>query len=292
MNENMNNWNDANGRRAGSDANDANGRRAGDNGIARIRAAFAGRKAFVPFVTGGDPCVETTGELVRALARAGAAAIEIGIPFSDPIAEGPVIQAADERALRAGCTVDKLFALVAGLRADIGTPLLLMTYYNPVFAYGVERFTAACERCGIDGLIVPDLPFEERGELLAPANGHGLALIPLIAPTSDERIEAIARGAQGFLYCVSSLGVTGVRADLGGDAERMVRRAKSVTDAPCAVGFGVSTAAQAAEVARYADGVIVGSALVRIVAEHGRDSVAPVRAHAEGIVRALRGIRA
>ena len=249
----------------------------------RIDKAFSSGKAFIPFITGGDPDLETTEKLLYALYEAGADIIEIGVPFSDPIAEGPVIEAADERALKAGCTVDKLFDLVARVRGDIPVPLLFMTYYNPVFAYGAEKFTAACARYGLDGLIVPDLPFEERDELLVPCKANGLELISLIAPTSEERITKIAQGSGGFLYCVSSLGVTGIRGELGGSAKRMIEQVRQVSDIPCAVGFGISNPEQARETAEYADGVIVGSAIVRMIGEYGRNCVEPVRRFAKNI---------
>ena len=244
--------------------------------MSKIRRAFSAGKAFIPFITGGDPDIETTEKLLFALAEAGADIIEIGIPFSDPIAEGPVIEAADERALRAGCTADKLFDLVSRVRSDIKAPLLFMTYYNPIFAYGISKFTERCARSGLDGLIVPDLPFEEREELLNPCLPQGLDLISLIAPTSKERITKIALNSEGFLYCVSSLGVTGERAELGSSARNMIMQVKQISDIPCAVGFGISTPEQAHEVAHFADGVIAGSAIVRIAAEHGRDCVDPV----------------
>ena len=253
----------------------------------KIRDAFKNGKAFIPFITGGDPDLETTEKLLYTLAEAGADLIEIGIPFSDPIAEGPVIEAADERALKAGCTVEKLFGIVARVRAGIKAPLLFMTYYNPIFAYGVERFTKACAACGLDGLIVPDLPFEEREELLGPCKAKGLKLISLIAPTSEDRIARIAAHSEGFLYCVSSLGVTGERGALDRGAKDMVEQAKAAADIPCAVGFGVSTPEQAQEIAWYADGVIVGSAIVRIVAEYGRDCVEPVYQFAKSIKQAI-----
>jgi tryptophan synthase alpha chain len=234
--------------------------------------------------------METTEKVLYALYEAGADMIEIGVPFSDPIAEGPVIEAADERALKAGCTVDKLFDLVARVRADIHVPILFMTYYNPVFAYGVSTFTERCKACGIDGLIVPDLPFEERDELLEPCKSHGLELISLIAPTSDERITHIAQNSGGFLYCVSSLGVTGERSELGGNARRMVERVRQVSDIPCAVGFGVSAPEQARGVAAFADGVIIGSAVVRIIAEHGRDCAEPVAQFAKKIKQAIKSL--
>ena len=253
----------------------------------RIARAFEGKKAFIPFITGGDPDLETTERLLYALAGAGADMIEIGVPFSDPIAEGPVIEAADERALQAGCTADKLFGLVARVRADLKIPLLFMTYYNPIFAYGVPKFTGQCAACGLDGLIVPDLPFEERDELLEPCASRGMELISLIAPTSEERIAKIAKNSGGFLYCVSSLGVTGERRELGDSARGMVEQAKRVSDIPCAVGFGISTPEQAREMAAFADGVIIGSAIVRIIAEHGRACVAPVTRFAKEIRRQL-----
>lgn len=244
----------------------------------KIRKAFDNGKAFIPFVTGGDPDIETTEKLLYALAEAGADIIEIGVPFSDPVAEGPAIEAADERALKNGCTVEKLFALVEKVRSKVKIPLLFMTYYNPIFVYGVERFTKACAACGIDGLIVPDLPFEERDELLAPCQSQGLELISLIAPTSEDRIAKIARRSDGFLYCMSPP---------DGNARRMIEDAKRVNDIPCAVGFGVSAPGQARAIAQYADGVIVDSAIVRIAAEHGRDCVEPVYQFAKSIKQAL-----
>ena len=256
--------------------------------------AFKGKKAFIPFITGGDPDIETTEKVLYALADAGADAIEIGVPFSDPIAEGPVIEAADERALKAGCTVDKLFDLVAHVsrpQSPLGAasrcPLLFMTYYNPVFAYGVSKFTKRCAACGLDGLIVPDLPFEERDELLEPCTSCELELISLISPASEERIARIAKSSGGFLYCVSSLGVTGERKELGGSARRMVEQVKRISDIPCAVGFGISTPEQAREMADFADGVIIGSAIVRIIAEHGRDCAEPVYRFAKSIKQIL-----
>ena len=249
----------------------------------KIREAFSTGKAFIPFITGGDPDMETTEKLLHALYDAGADIIEIGIPFSDPIAEGPVIEAADERALKAGCTVEKLFDLVSRVRADIKVPLLFMTYYNPIFAYGVSKFTERCAICGIDGLIVPDLPFEERDELLDPCASSGLTLISLISPTTEARIAEIAGNSEGFLYCVSSLGVTGVRRELDDSAGRMINQVRRVSDIPCAVGFGISTPEQARKIAGFADGVIIGSAIVRIVAEYGRDCVEPIRRFAKDV---------
>jgi tryptophan synthase alpha chain len=252
-----------------------------------IRTAFERGKVFIPFITAGDPDLETTEAVLRELAAAGAGIIEIGIPFSDPTAEGPVIQEADERALAAGTTVDQLFDLVARLSPELGVPLLFMTYYNPIFGYGVERFLDRCQASGIAGLIVPDLPFEEHDELLLPARARGIELISMIAPTSAERIAMIAGESSGFIYCVSSLGVTGVRKHLDNSAEKMIRAARKVTDTPCAVGFGISNPDQAAQMAQFADGVIIGSAIVRIIAEHGRESAPFVGAFARSIVAAI-----
>lgn len=253
----------------------------------RIPQAFGRGKAFIPFITGGDPDLETTEKLVYALAEAGADAIEIGIPFSDPIAEGPVIQDASERALRAGCTVEKLFGLVSRVRPNIKIPLLFMTYYNPIFACGVSSFTQRCAAGGLDGLIVPDLPFEEREELLGPCASRGLELISLIAPTSEARIEEIAKKSGGFLYCVSSLGVTGERRELDDSARHMVAQVRGAADIPCAVGFGISTPEQARKMAGYSDGVIIGSAIVRMAAEHGRECVEAIFKYAKSIKQAI-----
>jgi tryptophan synthase alpha chain len=255
--------------------------------MSKIKAAFAGKNAFIPFITGGDPDIATTEKLIFALAENGADIIEIGIPFSDPVAEGPTIQAADERSLAAGCTVDKLFEMVSRVSKKVSVPLLFMTYYNPIFAYGAEQFCENCKTSGIAGLIVPDLPFEESGELKIHTKKAGLELISLIAPTSNDRIKMIAKEAEGFLYCVSSLGVTGVRDNIGNAAESMIAAAKTVTDIPCAVGFGVSSPNQAAEAAKYADGVIIGSAIVKIVAEYGVDSPGKVGEFARMIRAAL-----
>jgi tryptophan synthase alpha chain len=256
------------------------------NSIQKIKNAFS-KKAFIPFITGGDPDIETTERLIFTLAEAGADIIEIGIPFSDPVAEGPVIEAADERALSGGCTVDKLFDMVKKIRPDIKIPLLFMTYYNPIFGYGAERFINRCVEAGIDGLIVPDLPFDERDELKIFTDKAEIALISLIAPTSGDRIEIIAKASEGFLYCVSSLGVTGTRDSLGNHAKTMIDRVRAVSDIPCAVGFGVSTTEAAAATASYADGVIIGSAIVKIVAKYGKESISHVKDFAESIAKSI-----
>ncbi|MCL2762363.1 MAG: tryptophan synthase subunit alpha [Treponema sp.] len=243
----------------------------------RITKAFEGKKAFIAFITGGDPDIETSEKLIVAMAESGVDIIEIGIPFSDPVAEGIVIQEADERALAGGCTVDKLFNMVKRVREKVTIPLLFMSYINPIFVYGKERFMAQCKDCGIDGVIVPDLPFEEKDELTAVCAKYGITYISLIAPTSGERIETIAKEAEGFLYCVSSLGVTGVRSNIVTNVTEMINQVKSVSSIPCAIGFGISTPEQARDMAAISDGVIIGSAIVKLAAEYGRECVEPVK---------------
>jgi len=252
-----------------------------------ISKAFENRKAFIAFVTGGDPDTETTERLIFALTESGADIIEIGIPFSDPVAEGPVIEEADERALANGCTVDKLFEMVKRIRGKVSIPLLFMTYMNPIFVYGKERFMAKCADCGIDGVIVPDLPFEEMGELAGVCEKHGITQISLIAPTSRKRIETIAKDAEGFLYCISSLGVTGARGEIKTNVAEMIGQVKAVSSVPCAVGFGISTPEQARDMAAVSDGVIIGSAIVKLAAEHGRACVEPVQQFAREIKDAI-----
>ena len=242
----------------------------------RIKNAFENKKAFIAFVTGGDPDIETTEALIPQMAEAGADLIEIGIPFSDPIAEGVVIQAADERALKSGTTTDKLFDMVKRVREKVDIPLVFMTYVNPIYTYGTERFTRKCAECGIDGIIVPDVPFEEHEEVKGACEAAGIELVSMIAPTSKERIGMIAKEAKGFLYCVSSLGVTGVRSKITTNIKEMVEQVKEVSDIPCAIGFGISTPAQAKEMAAVSDGAIVGSAIVRMIAQHGKDCIKPV----------------
>ena len=238
----------------------------------KISEAFKNGKAFIPFITGGDPDLDTTAALILSMQDAGAALIEIGVPFSDPIAEGPVIQEADERALSGGCTTDRLFDMVKSLQGKVRVPLVFMTYVNPIFAYGQGRFFERCVDAGICGVIVPDLPFEEKGEILEDCRRYGIELVSMIAPTSKERIHTIAKEAEGFLYCVSSLGVTGVRKEITTDISAMIAEVRKVSDIPCCVGFGIQSPEQARDMAAKSDGAIVGSAIVRIVAEHGKDS--------------------
>lgn len=242
--------------------------------MSKIASAFQKGKAFIPFLTCGDPDLETTAALVRAMVEAGADLIELGIPFSDPTAEGPVIQGANLRALTGGVTTDQIFQLVADLRRDVTIPLVFMTYANVVYSYGAERFVKNAADAGIDGLILPDVPLEEKEEFAPICRQYGLELISMIAPTSQERVERIAKQAEGFLYCVSSLGVTGVREAITTDVGALIQQVRQANpDIPCAIGFGISTPQQAANMAQYADGVIVGSAIVKRIAEYADASV-------------------
>lgn len=252
-----------------------------------IKFAFANGKAFIPFITAGDPDLETTEKLLVAMGENGADIIEIGIPFSDPIAEGVVIQEADLRSLAGGTTTDKIFDMVKNARPKIKSALAVMTYINPIFVYGTDKFMAKCKECGISAVIVPDTPYEEREELLPYCEKYGIDLISLIAPTSHDRIKMIAKEAKGFVYCVSSMGVTGVRSEIKTDLGEMIGLVKSVSDTPCAIGFGISTPEQAKELSKIADGVIVGSAIVKIVAKYGKDCVEPVCEYVKSMKQAI-----
>jgi tryptophan synthase alpha chain len=247
--------------------------------MSNIAKAFQNGKAFIGFVSGGDPSIEKTKEFVLEMVRAGADLVEIGIPFSDPIAEGPVIQEANIRALSAGATVEKLFGLVEDLRRVTAVPLVFLTYFNPVFHYGLAAprigqtgcgaFFKRCCAAGLDGVIIPDLPFEEQAEAREAALKYGVDLVSLVAPTSEARIREIAKSASGYIYIVSSMGVTGVRGEITTDLALIAANIRAVTKLPTAVGFGIHTPEQAARIARIADGVIVGSAIVKIAAEYG-----------------------
>ena len=256
--------------------------------MSKIKEAFAGGKAFIPFITCGDPDLDTTKEIVRAMEKNGADLIELGIPFSDPTAEGPVIQAANLRALTGGVTTDKIFDMVEDLRKDVKVPMVFMTYANVVFSYGSEKFLSRAAEAGIQGLILPDVPFEEKAEFEPLCAKYGLELVSMIAPTSHERIRSIAAEAKGFVYCVSSLGVTGVRSSITTDIGAMVKLVKETKAIPAAVGFGISTPEQAREMAQKADGVIVGSAIVKLIAANGRDSVEPVTEYVKAMKDAIR----
>jgi len=240
--------------------------------MSNIAEAFRNGKTFIGFVTGGDPNIEKSKEFALEMIRAGAGLVEIGIPFSDPIAEGPVIQEANIRALNNGATVEKMFTLVQDLRKETKVPLVFLTYLNPVFHYGYDAFFKKANLCGLDGIIIPDLPFEEQAEIREAACQYGVDIISLIAPTSEARVKEIAANAAGYIYLVSSMGVTGVRSEITTDLDSIVRTIRSVTKVPVAIGFGIHTPDQAAKMAGMADGVIVGSAIVKIIAEHGGEA--------------------
>ena len=254
----------------------------------KITEAFSRGKAFIPFVTCGDPSLDVTEKIVNAMVEAGADLIELGIPFSDPTAEGPVIQGANLRALSGGVTTDKVFDMVEKIRKNTDVPMVFMTYANVVFSYGTERFCKRAQEVGMDGLILPDVPYEEKGEFAEVADKYGLDLISLIAPTSHERIATIAKDAEGFVYCVSSLGVTGMRSQITTDIGAMVKLVKAQKDIPCAVGFGISTPEQAKKMAVQADGVIVGSAIVKLCESYGADCVPYIKEYVKSMKDAIK----
>ncbi|MPM14819.1 Tryptophan synthase alpha chain [bioreactor metagenome] len=256
--------------------------------MSNIVNAFSHGKAFIPFLTCGDPDLETTEKLVIAMEAVGADLIELGIPFSDPTAEGPVIQGANLRALAGGVTTDKIFAMVRKLRKTVTVPLVFMTYANVVFSYGTERFLKTARQIGMDGLILPDVPYEEKGEFAPECKKHGLDFISLVAPTSHQRVSMIAKEAEGFLYCVSSLGVTGMRSKITSDVGAMVQLAREATKIPTAIGFGISTPEQAAQFSEKADGVIVGSAIVKLLGQYGRDAVPYVSDYVRAMKAAIK----
>lgn len=256
--------------------------------MSNIKKAFENGKAFIAFVTCGDPDLETTAKVVRAAVENGADLIELGIPFSDPTAEGPVIQGANLRALRGGITTDKIFAFVKELRRDVKVPMVFMTYANVVFSYGAEKFISTCRDIGIDGLILPDLPFEEKEEFLPACRQYDVDLISLIAPTSENRISMIAREAEGFIYIVSSLGVTGTRNEIRTDLSSIVKVVRENTKVPCAIGFGISTPEQAKKMADISDGAIVGSAIVKLMEKYGTDAPEHVAEYVKSMKDAIR----
>ncbi len=258
--------------------------------MSRIAEAFAGKKAFIPFITAGYPDLETTGKIVRAAQEAGADLIELGIPFSDPTAEGPVIQTANVRALEGGVTTDAILDFVKELRRDVTVPLVFMTYANVIFSYGKGGMDGFCSRCaeaGIDGLIIADVPFEEKAEFEPVCKKYGMDFISMIAPTSEDRIRMIASQASGFIYVVSSMGVTGVRSEITTDIGAITDRIREATDTPCAVGFGISTPEQAGKMAALSDGAIVGSAIIRIISRYGRDAAPEVAKYIRSMKEAM-----
>lgn len=256
--------------------------------MTEIAKAFENKKAFIPFITCGDPDLETTAKIVREAVANGADLIELGIPFSDPTAEGPVIQGANIRALKGGVTTDKVFDLVRELRKDVAIPMVFMTYANVVFSYGGDKFISTCKEIGINGLILPDLPYEEKEEFLPLCRKYGVDLISLIAPTSENRIAMIAKEADGFIYLVSSLGVTGTRSEINTDLKSIVDVIRQNTSVPCAIGFGISTPEQAKKMADIADGAIVGSAIIKIIEQYGKDAPRYVGEYVKSMKDAVR----
>lgn len=255
--------------------------------MSNIGKAFENGKAFIPFVTCGDPDLETTKEVVKAAVNNGASLVELGIPFSDPTAEGPVIQEANIRALSAGVTTDKVFDMVRDLRKEISIPLVFMTYANVVFSYGAERFIKTASEIGMDGMIIPDIPFEEKEEFQELCDKYDFDLISMLAPTSENRIAMIAKEAKGFIYIVSSLGVTGTRTEIKTDIASIVKLVRENTNVPCAVGFGISTPEQAKKMADISDGAIIGSAIIKILAKYGKDAPSHVAEYVKSITDAL-----
>lgn len=256
--------------------------------MTEIAKAFENGKAFIPFITSGDPDLETTVKVVREAVANGADLIELGIPFSDPTAEGPVIQGANIRALKGGVTTDKVFDLVRELRKDVTVPMVFMTYANVVFSYGADKFISTCKEIGINGLILPDLPYEEKEEFLPQCKKYGVDLISLIAPTSENRIAMIAKEADGFIYLVSSLGVTGTRSEISTDLKSIVDVIRQNSSVPCAIGFGISTPEQAKKMADIADGAIVGSAIIKIIEQYGKDAPKYVGEYVKSMKDAIR----
>ncbi|MCL2137085.1 MAG: tryptophan synthase subunit alpha [Coriobacteriia bacterium] len=244
--------------------------------MSSIKDAFVDKKAFIAYLMAGDPSLDATAGFMLAAQEAGADLLEVGIPFSDPIAEGEVIQAASIRALEAGARLDGIFDMVFSTKEKMHIPVVFMTYLNPVFVYGYERFLARCAEIGVCGLIIPDLPFEEQLEVKTVADGFGVEIVTLIAPTSSERISRIAQHAEGFIYLVSSMGVTGMRSEISTDVAAIYRNIRRYTDIPVAVGFGIAQPEQAKEYSKIADGVIVGSAIVDIIAKQGANAIQAV----------------
>ncbi|MDE5945688.1 MAG: tryptophan synthase subunit alpha [Oscillospiraceae bacterium] len=256
--------------------------------MSRIKNAFENKKAFIGFLTAGDPSIEKTEEFIYKLIEGGADLIEIGIPFSDPIAEGPVIQSANIRSLSGGTRISHLFELVENVRKNTEIPLVFLTYINTVFKYGTEEFFKKCNESGIDGIIIPDLPFEEKAEIKESAEKYDVDIISLIAPTSEDRIKLIAKESQGFVYVVSSMGVTGMRSEIKTDLESIVESVRKYTDNPIAIGFGINSPEQAEKYSKLADGVIVGSAIVKIIEEHKEDSGKYLKEYAEKMKSAMK----
>ena len=254
--------------------------------MSRIANAFKDDTAFIAFLTAGDPTIDKTVEFILAMEEAGCDLVEIGIPFSDPMAEGVVIQDANVRALKHNTTTDDVFDIVRRVREKSDIPLVFLTYINPVFFYGYEKFFKRCAELGVDGIITPDVPFEEKGEIRDIARENGVDVISLIAPTSKQRIQMIANDATGFIYVVSSLGVTGMRSEIKTDLNAILSDIREVTDLPLAVGFGINTPEQASQIGKIADGVIVGSAIVKIIEKCGEDATEHISEYVSSMKKA------
>lgn len=240
--------------------------------MSRIYKAFEDKKAFIGFLTAGDPTLDKTEEFVLGMVEAGASLVELGVPFSDPIADGPVIQEANIRALSAGCTLDKIFETVLSIRKKTDVPLVFLAYLNTIYKYGYEKFCKRCQECGVDGVIIPDMPFEEREELAPLALEYDVDVVTMVAPTSKERIEMVVKDATGFIYVVSSMGVTGARNEITTDVGEIVEIIRGVTNTPTAIGFGINTKEQVQKYSEIADGAIIGSAIVKIIAQYGEEA--------------------
>lgn len=253
----------------------------------KIKDAFKNGKAFIGFLTAGDPDLETTKKVIKKMAEAGCSLVEVGIPFSDPIAEGPVIQNANIRALKNNVTTDDVFRMVKEVKEEVDIPMVFMTYLNVLFKYGYERFLTNAKDAGICGVIIPDMPYEEKAELQQVASKYDIEVVSLIAPTSEDRIKMIASDAEGFIYTVSSLGVTGVRSEIKTDLESITKAIKEVTDIPVAIGFGINTPEQAKKYSEIADGVIVGSAIVKIIEKYGKDAPEKVYEYVKSMTDAI-----
>ncbi len=254
----------------------------------KISDAFNNGKAFIGFVTAGDPDLNTSKEILLSMSKGGCDLIEVGIPFSDPIAEGHVIQDANIRALKNNVTTDDVFALTKSVSQEVDTPMVFMTYLNVLFKYGYDKFLQKAKNSGICGVIIPDLPYEEKDELQSVAKKYGIEVVSLVAPTSEDRIKMIAADAEGFIYTVSSMGVTGVRSEIKTDLESITKAIKEVTDVPVAIGFGINTPEQAKKYSHIADGVIVGSAIVKLVAEHKTDAPKYIYEYVKSMKDAIR----
>lgn len=255
--------------------------------MSKIADAFSNKKAFIGFITAGDPDLETTKAVIKKMEDAGCSLVEIGIPFSDPIAEGPVIQNANIRALKNHVTTDDVFAMLEELKNEVSMPMVFMTYLNVLFKYGYDRFLKKASDTGICGVIIPDMPYEEKDELQCVAKKYGIEVVSLISPTSEDRIKTIAKDAEGFIYAVSSLGLTGMRNEIKTDLASITAAIREVTDIPVAIGFGINTPEQASKYCEIADGVIVGSAIVKIIEQYGTDAPDKVYEYVKSMTEAI-----